>query len=283
MHSSHPIVTVLQRRAAYTADPTLPFEQLCGQRPATLLLESAEIASKRHLRSLLIIDSALRITARGRQVTLEALSANGCALLTHLYRTLPADLLCQRQPQGCLLTFPTPSAEVDEESRLRTPSVFDALRALLATLPTPPDEREALLLGGLFAYDLVAGFEALPSLTAGPRCPDFCFYLAESLLILDHRQGSARLQASLFSADPAERRRLSQRLATLQSRLTHLPPPVRCRSAWPRRSVSIGMMPPSRTWCAHSNKPSAPARSSRSSPRAASLCPVPRRWRPTAS
>ncbi|WP_438288162.1 anthranilate synthase component 1 [Edwardsiella tarda] len=234
MHSSHPIVTVLQRRAAYTADPTLPFEQLCGQRPATLLLESAEIASKRHLRSLLIIDSALRITARGRQVTLEALSANGCALLTHLYRTLPADLLCQRQPQGCLLTFPTPSTEVDEESRLRTPSVFDALRALLATLPTPPDEREALLLGGLFAYDLVAGFEALPSLTAGPRCPDFCFYLAESLLILDHRQGSARLQASLFSADPAERRRLSQRLATLQSRLTHLPPP---------RPAPIGVAP----------------------------------------
>ncbi|UBU94982.1 anthranilate synthase component 1 [Edwardsiella sp. LADL05-105] len=208
-------VTVLTRSAAYSADPTLLFEQLCAQRPATLLLESADIASKHHLKSLLIIDSALRITARGREVTLESLSANGAALLTTLRHALPPDVACTSQAHGCTLTFPAPDNEQDEDSRLHTPSVFDALRTLLSCQPTPDAEPEAMLLGGLFAYDLVAGFEPLPQLSAGPRCPDLYFYLAETLLILDHRQGSARLQASLFSTAADEHQRLQQRLDDL--------------------------------------------------------------------
>lgn len=215
MHHTNPHVRVLSRSAAYTPDPTLLFEQLCAQRPATLLLESADIASKHHLKSLLIVDSALRITARGRQVTLTRLSANGAALLPFLCDSLPARVHCQRTAQGYTLTFPAPDDEQDEDSRLHALSVFDALRTLLAGPSVPADEREAMLLGGLFSYDLVAGFEPLPDLSAGPRCPDLCFYLAETLLILDHRQGSARLQASLFSAAEDEAQRLQHRLDTL--------------------------------------------------------------------
>lgn len=45
-----------------------------------------------------------------------------------------------------------------------------------------------MFFGGLFAYDLVAGFEALPHLEAGNNCPDYCFYLAETLMVIDHQK-----------------------------------------------------------------------------------------------
>ncbi|WP_407241496.1 hypothetical protein [Escherichia coli] len=38
------------------------------------------------------------------------------------------------------------------------------------------------------SYDLVAGFEDLPQLSAENNCPDFCFYLAETLMVLTIRK-----------------------------------------------------------------------------------------------
>ena len=63
---------------------------MCEDRPATLLLESADIDSKDDLKSLLLVDSALRITALGDTVTIQALSGNGEALLALLDNALPA-------------------------------------------------------------------------------------------------------------------------------------------------------------------------------------------------
>ncbi len=45
-----------------------------------------------------------------------------------------------------------------------------------------------MFFGGLFSYDLVAGFEDLPQLAAENNCPDFCFYLAETLMVIDHQK-----------------------------------------------------------------------------------------------
>ena len=49
--------------------------------------------------------------------------------------------------------------------------MFDALRIIAQLVKAPQEEREALLLGGLFAYDTVAGFEPLPPLRNEQRCP----------------------------------------------------------------------------------------------------------------
>lgn len=53
-----------------------------------------------------------------------------------------------------------------------------------------------MFFGGLFSYDLVAGFEDLPQLSAENNCPDFCFYLAETLMVIDHQKKSTRIQAA---------------------------------------------------------------------------------------
>lgn len=212
--------------AIYRENPPLLFHQICGDRPATLLLESADIDSKDNLKSLLLIDSALRLTAKGACVTLQALSENGAFLLESLVHGLPMELDCQRQPDCLILQFPASSVLLDEDARLHSPSVFDVFRLLQALVRLPEDEREAMFFGGLFAYDLVAGFEPLPALARDTSCPDYCFYLAETLLILDHQRQTSRLQVSLFSDDPAERTRLKCRLEQLCQKMNEPPEPV---------------------------------------------------------
>ena len=80
MQTSKPALELLTSDAIYRENPTALFHQLCGARPATLLLESADIDSKEDLKSLLLVDSALRITALGDTVTIQALSSNGASL-----------------------------------------------------------------------------------------------------------------------------------------------------------------------------------------------------------
>ncbi|MFC0225854.1 anthranilate synthase component 1 [Serratia aquatilis] len=223
MMNNKPQLKLLTAQAGYRSDTTAIFHQLCGARPATLLLDSAEINSKQNLKSLLIVDSALRITALGHKVDIQALTVNGATLLPLLDEALPHEVQIQVRPNGRELTFPAIDAIQDEDTRLRSLSVFDALRTLLTLVDAPLEQREAMLLGGLFAYDLVAGFEDLPELRHDQRCPDFCFYLAETLLILDHQRGVAHLQASVFTGEATETVRLQQRLEQLQTQLQQAP------------------------------------------------------------
>ncbi|MDU5714677.1 MAG: anthranilate synthase component 1 [Citrobacter freundii] len=226
MQTQKPILELLACDAAYRENPTSLFHQVCGARPATLLLESADIDSKDDLKSLLLVDSALRITALGDTVTIQALSANGASLLPLLDAALPAGVENEKQPNGRHLRFPAVSPLLDEDARLCSLSVFDAFRLLQGLVNVPVQEREAMFFGGLFSYDLVAGFEDLPQLEAGNRCPDYCFYLAETLMVIDHQKKSTRIQASVFTPNDAEKQRLNARLAQLSQQLTEPAPPL---------------------------------------------------------
>ncbi|ETS30641.1 anthranilate synthase component I [Photorhabdus temperata] len=234
MTDKQPKLTVIEQEITYQPDPARLFNQLCSQRPATLLLESAEINSKKSLKSLLIIDSALRISANSNQVTFDALTENGRDLLPILVKKFPSNVQSEMTHDSLQLIFPPINhTMIDEDSRLKAISVFDALRALLSLAELPSqyelssqDNAEAIFIGGLFSYDLVAGFEPLPTVKTVQRCPDFCFYLAETLMVIDHQNKSARLQISLFSDSPEEEQRLKQRLKTLAKLITEPTEPV---------------------------------------------------------
>ncbi|HEY1845042.1 MAG TPA: anthranilate synthase component 1 [Buttiauxella sp.] len=223
MPTQKPALELLTQDAPYRDNPTAVFHQLCGARPATLLLESADIDSKDDLKSLLLVDSALRITALGDTVTIHALSANGANLLPLLDAALPAGVENEHQPDGRVLRFPAVSQLLDEDARLCSLSVFDAFRIMQELVSVPENEREAMFFGGLFAYDLVAGFEDLPSLKQDNSCPDYCFYLAETLLVIDHQKKQTRIQASLFTPSEVERSRLLQRNEQLSQQLKQTP------------------------------------------------------------
>ncbi|MGT3087457.1 anthranilate synthase component I, partial [Salmonella enterica] len=133
---------------------------------------------------------------------------------------LPAGVDNDKQPNARQLTFPSVSPLLDEDARLCSLSVFDAFRLLQELVNVPALEREAMFFGGLFSYDLVAGFEDLPQLEAGNQCPDYCFYLAETLMVSDHQKKSTRIQASIFTPNDEEKLRLNARLAQLSQQLT---------------------------------------------------------------
>ncbi len=55
-----------------------------------------------------------------------------------------------------------------------------------------------MFFGGLFAYDLVAGFENLPPLESDTACPDYCFYGRNPAGYRPPDQNT-RIQSSLFT------------------------------------------------------------------------------------
>lgn len=148
MQTAKPHLELLTCEAAYRHNPTALFHQVCGARPATLLLESADIDSKDDLKSLLLVDSALRITALGDTVTIRALSDNGASLLPLLDAALPSGIENERHPDLRILHFPPVSQLLDEDARLCSLSVFDAFRLLQNLVAVPEVEREAMFLAG---------------------------------------------------------------------------------------------------------------------------------------
>ncbi len=219
----------LKLNAPYVADPLALYSEFCQQRPNTLLLESVEIDSKAGKQSLLLVDACLRIECRGRTVRVRSLNDNGAQLQSLLTERLPAAVI-QSQVAGELqLDFPASDREQDEDSRLKGISVLDVLRTLQRELDCQLG-KEALFMAGSFAYDLIASFEDLPEVPEGSNdCPDYCFYVAETLITIDHIERTTQLIACIFGGDSDESRvedryhRLSERLARFKQACQQAP------------------------------------------------------------
>ena len=74
-------VRTVKQPLTYHADPLSLYEHVTHNAPHTMLLESAEIDSKDHLKSIVLTHGALMIQCDGYQLTFSALSANGQSLL----------------------------------------------------------------------------------------------------------------------------------------------------------------------------------------------------------
>ena len=215
--------------AEYVADPLALFTQLTTPNDNSLLLESAEIDTKAGTQSLLLVDACARLVCNGLDVAIEALNDNGESLLECLQTALPADVKKSRQNKTLKLAFPAVNSAQDEDSRLKALSVFDTLRTLLLQLHCQQG-KESLFLGGIFSYDLIASVEQLPTVAANPRndCPDFCFYVAETLIHIDHRKKKTDIQTMTFGGPhfAAEFHRLQQRQQALQELCNHFQAPA---------------------------------------------------------
>lgn len=208
-------IELITTEVQYSQDPTHLFYTLCKDKKDSLLLESAEIESKQNLQSLLLVDSAVRIVCYGHTVTLTGLTDNGKALLNIIKHNVSQDINCDFSNSVLTLTYSEPNSDLDEDSRLREPSSFDALRLIQHSFKLPEDSPQALFLGGLFAYDLVSNFEPLGDAKSINQCPDYVFYVAETLLVIDHQKESCRVQASIFGED-------QELTNTLQARVNYI-------------------------------------------------------------
>ncbi|RUO19283.1 anthranilate synthase component 1 [Aliidiomarina iranensis] len=217
----------------YQADPVDVLKRLAHSGGEHILLESAEIDSRQNLKSLFMIDASLKLVCRGQQVTVQALSENGECILSWLRAELNEFLIedeasantnskANAGKRQCVFEFTLPKSDLTEQERLSAPANTLPLRTLQQQLTALQPHPFAIFLAGVFAYDLLATFEQLPAVAEGINdCPDYQFYLAETLLIMDHAAQQTELLGVLASGNNAEYRhqQLCQRLGELMSRM----------------------------------------------------------------
>ena len=245
-------LTSLRMKLPYQADTLGLYQRLCELDQPSLLLDSAEIQSRQNLKSLLMVNAAVEFTCDQQQVRIRALTPNGAALLPWLSEQLADYCQIEQSAEQLICQFDVPAALFDEDARLRLPSNIEPLRIVQTKLQQKVEPHQAhplaIFLGGVFAYDYVASFEQLPEVPEGNNnCPDYQFYLAETLLVIDHQQRTTELLASLISGPQSEQ--YYQQIALQVGRIAALCqlPPLSKAPATPSPTASPLQVTPSAT------------------------------------
>ncbi|RCV48776.1 anthranilate synthase component I [Marinitenerispora sediminis] len=143
------------------------------------------------------VDPCLEVVARGRRVTASALNERGAVLLPVVARALlehgrPAEPAApDRAPAYGVVdvTIPEPAAGeyFTEEQRSRRPSVFSALRSIVALFAGPEDPHLGLY--GAFGYDLAFQFEPIEQrLPRDPDDRDLVLQLPDEIVVHDRKR-----------------------------------------------------------------------------------------------
>ena len=223
--------TVLTRSVRYHADGGALLERLTRSGllrttagPATqggsvrpldcVLLESADITTKASRTTVAVLEASARLTCWGGTVMAEALDAvdgggpgaDGLAALARLEAGL-AEHVTDRRPGRLTLSLPTicdDDPSIEERERLTALSTIEPLR-LLARAEV--DHPHLPLEAGAFAFDYLSTFESLPEVAQGANtCPDYLFYDARIILVVDHPTQEATLVGASVDAADLERR-----------------------------------------------------------------------------
>ncbi|UUR07865.1 chorismate-binding protein [Sphingomonas glaciei] len=207
---------VLARRLPAGLDPLAAYRALGGGEAGTGLFEAPDG------QRLIMGRACVRAEAREGHVVLDALNANGEALLA----AYQAPWVSERRVDRLVLTFARPTSE-DAAERLLGAQPLHALRALLDAAAAPRGEPFGSLLLGVAGFDLAAWGEDMPAAPPA-EVPDFVFFVPDTLLTIAPG-GAARLLCTAFGPDERHvndaARRLEEGLAALAS------PPVEQRPA----------------------------------------------------
>ncbi|MDH0448153.1 MULTISPECIES: anthranilate synthase component 1 [unclassified Shewanella] len=214
----------LKAALAYHSDPLRLYQHITQDAPHTMLLESAEIDSKENLKSMVMTHAALMIRCDGYRLRFSALSDNGISLLAPIEQFFTArasQTQCQRDGHNLVVTLQKDTELKDEDARLKSTSPLDGLRLFVKHIDcgahTDSQSKPAfkdLFLGGVLAYDLIDTVEPLPEAPNGANdCPDYLFYLAETLILIDHKQKHAELITHNFSEGTEKHSVVTQALA----------------------------------------------------------------------
>ncbi|MCL1122390.1 anthranilate synthase component 1 [Shewanella seohaensis] len=214
----------LKASLAYHSDPLRLYQHITQDAPHTMLLESAEIDSKENLKSMVMTHAALMIRCDGYRLRFSALSDNGLSLLSPIEQFFTArasQTRCQRDGHNLVVTLQKDTELKDEDARLKSTSPLDGLRLFVKHIDcgahTDSQSKPAfedLFLGGVLAYDLIDTVEPLPEAPNGANdCPDYLFYLAETLILIDHKQKHAELITHNFSESTEQHSKVTQALA----------------------------------------------------------------------
>jgi len=189
-----------------------------GSRPTnTVLLESADIASKQHLTTIAVLAASAQITCTGDTVTLKALdTTDGPQALKAVAQDLSSAVTRQSDSELVLHLPSVAEDSAEEHARLRERSTMEPLRILTDQVVAHP---HLPLVAGAVAFDYLGTYESLPSVADGANtCPDYLFFNARIILVVDHPTGSCQLVGA--SLDAAQ---LSAQMDALEAAINELP------------------------------------------------------------
>ena len=202
---------IIKQTSTHKADPLRLFQNLCGPRfTGSFLLESADLTTKKSIQSLIGVESAVILRIQGQKAWLTPCSENG----QHLVKWVENEL--QFNYNGSFFEFERPATDSDEEARLKGSSPLNLLRKMVTRIPVVGGGE--LLTAGYFSYDLIDIYEDLPAPSTDElEAPDALFIIPETVIILNHREGTCDVKGFLF--DPEHRDRLRQRVENLKLQL----------------------------------------------------------------
>jgi anthranilate synthase len=177
-------------RTAETFERSAPYlliQQLDGRRGG-VLSSGMEYPGRYSRWAIAYLNPCVEVVARGRRIAVRALNARGEVLLPVLGQAL------QRAGEPVLapgadtveVFIPEPEDLVPEEDRSRRPTVFSAIREVIAVFGCDDPH---LGLYGAFGYDLAFQFEPVrlrAQRPAGQR--DLILHLADELYVLDRKR-----------------------------------------------------------------------------------------------
>jgi anthranilate synthase component I len=182
-----------------------------------VLLESADIASKQHLTTIAVLAASAQITCMGDTVTLKALdTTDGPQALKAVAQYLSSAVTRQSDSELVLHLPSVAEDSAEEHARLRERSTMEPLRILTDQVVAHP---HLPLVAGAVAFDYLGTYESLPSVADGANtCPDYLFFNARIILVVDHPTGSCQLVGA--SLDAAQ---LSAQMDALEAAINELP------------------------------------------------------------
>src|SRR5215470_934169 len=180
-------------RTATRFDPDL-LAEITGQveaRRGGVLSSGMEYPGRYSRWHMAYVDPCVELVARGRQLTATALNERGRVLLPVIGAAMrrAGEGAGEAGPGRADVIVPEPDGVFAEEERSRRPTVFSALREIIAAFSGPDPH---LGLYGAFGYDLAFQFEPLRQRHARPGVQrDLVLHLPDQLYVLDRKRETA--------------------------------------------------------------------------------------------
>lgn len=201
--SSKREVKVLSMEVPYFEDMQEYFQILAQDKSQVLLLESAEISTKKSLKSFLLIDAVLQFICNDGKVSVRSHSAHGELTIQEILNHSSLSFQIKNNKQINVIPEKI-SQELDEDEKLNKKSVLSIIEEVNQIFSCDTSYRHGVFLGGLFSFELIENFEQFVAVKKDNQCPQYQVFLSEVMLIVNHENKKAHLQASVFS-DSAER------------------------------------------------------------------------------
>ena len=177
------------------AEPFSPAElgQICAQadgRRGGVLSSGMEYPGRYSRWHLAYLDPCAEVVARGRRIAVRALNDRGTVLLPVLSAALlRAGERVSATGHEVEVVVPEPEGLVAEEDRSRRPTVFSAIREIIAAFATDDPH---LGLYGAFGYDLAFQFEPVRLRHERPASQrDLILHLPDELYVVDRKRETA--------------------------------------------------------------------------------------------